>query len=99
MKKIIKILTLFFTLIFLYSCGSAQEALVGKKRSINYKMLLTDSISKPLFDICHALYTLVGGVSLVVRWHLMSMMAVLLIQEQLRQCQGTGRCRSSRSGL
>tara|TARA_B100000401_G_C52449222_1_gene551172 strand:- start:213 stop:560 length:348 start_codon:yes stop_codon:yes gene_type:complete len=33
MKKIIKILTLFFTLIFLYSCGSAQEALVGKKRS------------------------------------------------------------------
>ena len=24
--------------------------LVGKKRSINYKMLLTDSISKPLFD-------------------------------------------------
>ena len=24
---------LFFTLIFLYSCGSAQEALVGKKRS------------------------------------------------------------------
>lgn len=33
MKKIIKILTLFFTLIFVYSCGSAQEALVGKKRS------------------------------------------------------------------
>ncbi len=33
MKKNIKILTLFLTFIFIYSCGSAQDALVGKKRS------------------------------------------------------------------
>ena len=33
MKKNIKILTLFFTLIFIYSCGTAKDALVGKKRS------------------------------------------------------------------
>ncbi len=33
MKKKIKILTLLFTIIFIYSCGTAQDALVGKKRS------------------------------------------------------------------
>tara|TARA_B100000579_G_C22535419_1_gene712745 strand:+ start:441 stop:764 length:324 start_codon:yes stop_codon:yes gene_type:complete len=33
MKKKIKILTLFFIILFLYSCGTAKDALVGKKRS------------------------------------------------------------------
>ncbi len=33
MKKNIKISTLFFILLFVYSCGTAQDALVGKKRS------------------------------------------------------------------
>ena len=33
MKTKIKILTLFFTILFVYSCGTAQDALVGKKRS------------------------------------------------------------------
>ena len=33
MKKNIKILTLFFILLFLYSCGTAKDALQGKKRS------------------------------------------------------------------
>ena len=33
MKKNIKILTLFIILLFCYSCGSTQDALVGKKRS------------------------------------------------------------------
>jgi len=28
-----KLLTLFLTLIFLYSCGTAKDALMGKKRS------------------------------------------------------------------
>jgi len=33
MKKNFKILTLFFILLFCYSCGTAKDALVGKKRS------------------------------------------------------------------
>ncbi len=33
MKKNIKIPILFFILFFVYSCGTAQDALVGKKRS------------------------------------------------------------------
>ena len=33
MKKNIKILTLFFVLLFFYSCGTAKDALQGKKRS------------------------------------------------------------------
>ena len=33
MNNKLKILTLFFVIIFLYSCQTAQEALQGKKRS------------------------------------------------------------------
>jgi len=33
MKNNIKISILFFILLFVYSCGTAQDALVGKKRS------------------------------------------------------------------
>ena len=33
MKKNIKILTLFFIMLFFYSCGTAKDALQGKKRS------------------------------------------------------------------
>jgi len=33
MKKNIKILTLFFILLFFYSCGTAKDVLQGKKRS------------------------------------------------------------------
>ncbi len=33
MNKNFKILTIFFILLFSYSCGTAKDALVGKKRS------------------------------------------------------------------
>ena len=42
MTKNIKILTLFFVLLFLYSCETARDALQGKKRSEQGDEFLVD---------------------------------------------------------
>ena len=54
MKKFIKLLSLFILLLFCYSCGSAKDALVGKKRSEQGDEFLIDKknplIMQPDFD-------------------------------------------------